>query len=116
VLMGLLLTGGGGRCMDGAMRADRDRSPSRSAPQAKARWPTKIATRTSDGPPAGRLAERRQMQVPERCGHVMPLRSRSSASTDSTGATRIADDRRRCGRDARSELAGDGHEPANACP
>jgi len=30
------------------------------------------------------------MQAPDRCGHVMPLRSRSSASTDSTGATRIA--------------------------
>jgi len=30
------------------------------------------------------------MQAPDRCGHVMPLQSRSSASTDSTGATRNA--------------------------
>jgi hypothetical protein len=76
--------------MHGAMRADRDRSPSRSARQTETRWPTKVATRTSDGSPAGRPAERRPMHTPDGCGHVMPLRSRSSASTDSTGATRIA--------------------------
>jgi len=33
--------------MDGAMRADRDRSPSRSTRQTDTRWPTTIATRTS---------------------------------------------------------------------
>jgi len=73
--------------------------------------------RTSDRSPAGRPTERRRVQAPDRCGHVMALRSRSSASTDSTGATRIdGGDRRHCGRGARGQLAGVGHEPASAGP
>jgi hypothetical protein len=75
-----------------------------------------IPTATSEGPPAGRPTER-----PAGAGAGSLRACHALAEPFKRPPTRgchphRGGDRRRCGRDARSRLAGVGHEPASACP